>query len=123
MSSRQTLKLQKKNPTVKMPNKYEIRNVKSNWILFPFSNHISSRLLFFKFFSEILLDILGQISLVGLNKYLRGTIIFFLSFPVMQSIITNHISKNREYVQSLHREFNFTFLQLKISFLLLIKQA
>lgn len=106
-----------------MPKKYEIRNVKTNWILFPFSNHISSRLLFFMFFLEFLIDILGEITLVWLNKYLRATIIFFLAFAVMQSNITNHIPKNRKYVQSFNRGLNFPFLQLEICFLLLIKQG
>lgn len=63
-----------------------------------YSNNISSRLLFFMFFSELLLDILGQITLVWLNKYLKGTTIFFLVFPIMQPIITNHIPKNRKYI-------------------------
>lgn len=47
-----------------MSKKYEIRNVKNNLISFPFSNHISSRMLFFMFFLEFLLDILGQITQV-----------------------------------------------------------
>lgn len=85
--------------TVKISKECEIIDVKSNWILIPFSESLIFQIALLHPFCSFLLHILGSKNSDSRRDYKRSHSIFLFVFLIIHYICSNDILKNRRSMQ------------------------